>query len=144
MAFTTHGHQIMGTTAEKRPPGMMVARCGGPGICKACSREAGMAQYETKPQEASMQMEDRPEMLSSGGQLLRARELIWWAFYSDATKIHVGGVYVVWFSKTLQNWKALVSTDVKDDMYYEVTYNGDKGETYIDAYKKVKNLVIPD
>lgn len=37
-----------------------------------------------------------------------------------------GGNIVVWFSKTLQNWKALVSTNVSDGMYYEVTYNGDK------------------
>lgn len=53
-------------------------------------------------------------------------------------------VYIVWFSKTLQNWKALLSTTLPDGMYYEVTYNGDKQETYIDAYKKFENVVIPD
>jgi ABC-type phosphate/phosphonate transport system substrate-binding protein len=53
-------------------------------------------------------------------------------------------VYVVWFSKTLKNWKALVSTTLPDGMYYEVTYNGDKCETYLDAYKKFDNVCIPD
>lgn len=53
-------------------------------------------------------------------------------------------VYIVWFSKTLQNWKALVSTTVSDGMYYEVTYNGDKKETYLDVYKKWENKRIPD
>lgn len=53
-------------------------------------------------------------------------------------------VYVVWFSKTLQNWKALLSTTLPDGMYYEVTYNGDKAETYIDAYKKFDNVCIRD
>lgn len=53
-------------------------------------------------------------------------------------------VYVVWFAKTLQNWKALVSTNLPDGMYYEVTHNGDKGETYLDAYKKWDNVVVPD
>lgn len=53
-------------------------------------------------------------------------------------------VYTVWFSKTLQNWKALISTTLPDQMYYEVTYNGDKKETYIDAYKKFNNVRIPD
>ncbi|MFY3741622.1 MAG: hypothetical protein HMLIMOIP_002080 [Candidatus Nitrosomirales archaeon] len=53
-------------------------------------------------------------------------------------------VYVVWFSKTLQNWKALLSTTLPDQMYYEVTYNGDLGETYIDAYKKIENMKVPD
>lgn len=53
-------------------------------------------------------------------------------------------VYVVWFSKTLQNWKALLSTTLPDGMYYEVTHNGDKNETYIDAYKKFENVVVKD
>ena len=51
-------------------------------------------------------------------------------------------VYVVWSSKVLQNWKALVSTTLVDGMYYEVTYNGDFNETYIDAYKKINNVTI--
>lgn len=53
-------------------------------------------------------------------------------------------VYIVWFSKTLQNWKALVSTTLPDGMYYEVTYNGEMHETYIDAYKKFDNVCIKD
>ncbi len=53
-------------------------------------------------------------------------------------------VYVVWFVKVLQNWKALVSTTLPDGMYYEVTYNGEKGETYIDAYKKFDNVCVRD
>lgn len=53
-------------------------------------------------------------------------------------------VYIVWFCKTLQNWKALVSTTVSDGMYYEVSYNGDKRETYLDAYKKWENVRIVD
>lgn len=53
-------------------------------------------------------------------------------------------VYVVWFSKTLQNWKCLVSTTLPDGMYYEVTYNGDKKEAYLDAYKKFDNMCIDD
>ena len=53
-------------------------------------------------------------------------------------------VYIVWFSKTLQNWKAMLSTTVSDGVYYEVTYNGDKHETYLDAYKKWENKRIVD
>jgi len=56
----------------------------------------------------------------------------------------VDSVYVVWFAKTLQNWKALISTTVPDGMYYEVTYNGTSRETYIDAYKKFDNVCVPD
>lgn len=53
-------------------------------------------------------------------------------------------VYIVWFSKTLQNWKALISTTLPDGMYYEVTYNGDRHETYVDAYKKFHNFSVRD
>ena len=52
-------------------------------------------------------------------------------------------VYVVWSCKTLQNNKALLSTSLPDGMYYECTYNGDKGEVYLDAYKKFENRVVP-
>ena len=61
---------------------------------------------------------------------------------TDGFKLSIDDAYVVWFYKTLQNWKALVSTTVSDGMYYEVTYNGDKDEIYVDAYKKWKNKQI--
>ena len=51
-------------------------------------------------------------------------------------------VYIVWKCKTLQNWKWMVSSTLHDGMYYEVTYNGDKKEFYLDAYKKVENVCI--
>lgn len=56
----------------------------------------------------------------------------------------VDDLYVVWFAKTLKNWKALVSTDVVRGHYWEVTYNGDKGETYVDTYLKEGNISLED
>ena len=61
---------------------------------------------------------------------------------TDNVQITLDNVFIVWFCKTLQNWKALVSTDLPDGMYYEVTYNGDKKEAYLDAYKKFENRKI--
>lgn len=54
------------------------------------------------------------------------------------------GTYIVWKAKILQNWKYLISSTLYDGMYYEVTYNGDEKEWYLDAYKKFENVVIPD
>lgn len=51
-------------------------------------------------------------------------------------------VYTVWKCKALQNWKFLLSTTLFDGMYYELTYNGDKKEWYLDAYKKFENKCI--
>ena len=61
---------------------------------------------------------------------------------TDNKQITADDVYIVWLCKTLQNHKALLSTNVSDGMYYELTYNGDKKELYFDAYKKWENRCI--
>lgn len=63
---------------------------------------------------------------------------------ADDAIIGVENVYVVWFAFTLGNWKCLLSTSVPDGMYYECTYNREKKEMYLDAYKKFDNISIPD
>ena len=87
--------------------------------------------------------------MKNDAMLTRAKELVVNYFneraeVTDNKKITEDDVFVVWFCKTLQNWKALVSTTISDGMYYEITHNGDKGETYIDAYKKWENVCVPD
>lgn len=61
---------------------------------------------------------------------------------ADGTKLEANDIYVVWLCKTLQNCKGLFSTKLPDGMYYEVTYNGDAEEMYLDAYKKWENVVV--
>lgn len=63
---------------------------------------------------------------------------------TDSFQIDDSYVYVVWFSKTLGHWKALLSTSLPDRMYYELTHDGNVGETYIDAYLKVDNRKVQD
>jgi len=58
---------------------------------------------------------------------------------TDGKQITANDVFNVWQVKALQNSKALLSTTLSDGMYYELTYNGDKGEIYLDAYKKFEN-----
>lgn len=53
-------------------------------------------------------------------------------------------VFTVWKCKVLQNWKYLLSSTLFDGMYYELTYNGDKHEWYLDAYKKFQNMVVKE
>lgn len=61
---------------------------------------------------------------------------------SDNVQISEDSVFIVWSCKALQNNKALLSTNLFDGMYYELTYNGDKKEVYLDAYKKFENRAI--
>ena len=62
------------------------------------------------------------------------------------TDIPMDELYVVWFAKTLKNWKALVASDHPrgDGQYIEVTYNGEKGEAYVDIYEKLHNSKVPN
>lgn len=76
-------------------------------------------------------------------QICRERVADYFNTHSDVTdnvQMNPEDVYVVWYCKTLQNYKALISTPVFDGMYYEITYNGDKNELYFDAYKKWENI----
>ena len=61
---------------------------------------------------------------------------------TDGKQITEDDVFIVWMCKALQNNKALASTTLFDGMYYELTYNGDKREMYVDAYKKWKNFTV--
>ena len=89
-------------------------------------------------------------IMTSTSMMNQARRIVkeYYNSHADITnkrhEINVHDVYVVWFSKTLQNWKALVSTNVGDGMYYEITHNGDKNETYVDVYKKWENFKLPE
>jgi len=51
-------------------------------------------------------------------------------------------IFVVWFCKTLKNWKALFSTTWTGAPYYEVTHNGDTGQTYVDIYTKDRQVIV--
>ena len=61
---------------------------------------------------------------------------------TDGKKITEEDVFIVWMCKTLQNSKAMASTTLFDGMYYELTFNGNKQEMYVDAYKKWENFTV--
>ena len=61
---------------------------------------------------------------------------------ADGKKITEDDVFIVWMCKTLQNSKAMASTTLFDGMYYELTFNGNKQELYVDAYKKWENFTV--
>lgn len=59
-------------------------------------------------------------------------------------EMKINDVFVVWSCKTLQNNKMLLSTKLPDGLYYEITYNGDEHEAYVDVYKKWENYVVKE
>lgn len=86
--------------------------------------------------------EDRPAELKktrSDDPMMQARMMVRAIHYPG---MRIEEIYVVWFCAALQNWKALVSTNVKDNSYYEVTADGAKNCAYVDKYLKVNNQVV--
>ena len=76
-----------------------------------------------------------------------ARQVVadYWNEKNDTTNeisITKDDVFLTWYAKELQNQKAMLATSQPDGTYFEVTWNGDKGEAYLDVYKKWKNRVI--
>lgn len=70
-------------------------------------------------------------------------KLVEWYNHNSKEQITRENVFAVWACKTLQNYKALLSTTVSGDgIYAEYTYNGDKQEMYEDVYKKVSNRCL--
>lgn len=61
---------------------------------------------------------------------------------TDGKQVSQDDVFIVWMCTTLQNSKALASTTLPDGMYYELTFNGNKGELYVYAYKKWDNFTV--
>jgi len=54
-------------------------------------------------------------------------------------------VYVIWFAKTSQNWKVLLSTTLDDGMYYEVMHDGvTDAPISMHTRSKQANVIIPD
>ena len=61
---------------------------------------------------------------------------------SNYTKMNKEDILITWKCKALKNWKYLCITTALDNKYYELTYNGETKEWYLDEYQKVHNVVV--
>ena len=68
----------------------------------------------------------------------------WFSRNYQNVPIKASDVYTVWLSKTLQNSKCILSTNVVEGIMAEYTYNGNSRELYEDVYKKLTNRVIAE
>lgn len=59
----------------------------------------------------------------------------------DNIPVTANEVFVVWYCKTLQNHKALLSVTGSCTEYFECAYDGDRNRIYLDTYTKVNNQV---
>lgn len=52
-------------------------------------------------------------------------------------------VFIVWQCYILGNAKWLISSTLRDGMYYEVTWDCENKRVYLDAYRRWENRSIP-
>jgi hypothetical protein len=108
------------------------------------SKDAMTAEATHRDTFPVIEVEDRDPMKDQN----KARKIVL-DYYNDnylpvGQELHISQIRIASFEKALQNWKARLSTDVPNDgMYFELTHNGDQGVTYLDAYVKASNVVIP-
>lgn len=53
----------------------------------------------------------------------------------------INDVYVVTYAYVLGGQKAMLSTKLQDGKYYEVTYNDETNEIYVDQYVKIQQKI---
>lgn len=138
MAYTRHGYHISGSNkGQGITKAIAPTGCGGPQkMCTECLED--VENYDSMiigtPDDFTRQARRLVQVVVDEQYLKQA------SVHADLPDTY--DTYVVWFTKTLQNWKAMVSTTLPDGMYYEVTYNGDAGEFYVDSYKKIDDRVV--
>ena len=69
----------------------------------------------------------------------KGKRLEWYRKQNPNIELTIDDIYVVWACKTLQNFKCLVAARVRDGIYAEYTYNGNKQDLYEDIYTKIHN-----
>ncbi len=155
MTYTSHGHAIAGSPEDPQPLSRM--RCGGPGLCNKCSKESAAWQEQNRTSErkgnpiyerdhqlkakiAIVEVyNDYAEGLNTLGVKNSPED------YTLKPMVTVDDIYTVSFYFILGNWKGTFSSDAWTDTgFFEVTYNKEKKQMYVDYYHKTSNTCFDD
>lgn len=139
MAYTSHGHHIPGSTNNPDLP-FKIELCGGQETCEKCRLESVIyTRYNRTTTNEDRQFVAKRlvhQYLTIRVDGLRERFPTFPLVFSPTE------IRLVWFAKTLQNWKACLCTPWSDSFYFEVTYDGDRDTAYLDCYEKTENVEI--
>lgn len=146
MTYTKHGYHILGTKRSDELGHIPKIRCGGPALCTVCQKDVAAEYTKDAPTiEEEYPFEDTSEYDFDPDRFLKQAKLFAIGAHNNsiddgAQQLSIDNLYIVWFTKTLGNWKALISTNNPGDgLYFEVTHNSEKEETYVDTYVKLTN-----
>ena len=64
--------------------------------------------------------------------------------HQDETQepMELGDLYIVWYAKALNHWRAQVQSTYIKGLLWMVTYNGSKGDVYLEVFRKVNNTTV--
>lgn len=108
-----------------------------PAAVRAAQEAAGQRRHALQPVQAD------PDRF-----LMQAKQLVV-DNYNEAPSLEehpeltIDDVYIIWYTKLLGSWKALLSSHVVKGLTWQVTYNRLRYEAYIEVYKKINNIVVP-
>lgn len=160
MTLTSHGHHIPYTSKVTEPSDYMITNCAGVYKCEKCHQEmldqwkgklildeveASIHERRSSFEDVSGYSDDNDRYLNYAKQYVIGAYAAEFAFDDNIEEKYLKPeeLYIVWFVKALRNWKALISTSIEGDgLYFEVTHDGSKLETYVDIYKKQANHVF--
>jgi hypothetical protein len=57
-------------------------------------------------------------------------------------ELTMDSVYIVWFTKTLGNWKAIIASPTIKGLIWEIVYNAHRKECYVEVYKKLNSVKV--
>lgn len=60
----------------------------------------------------------------------------------ESPPLIIDDLYIIWFTKVLNNWRAQVASSVVRGLVWMVTYNGSKSEAYIEVFRKINNTKV--
>ena len=63
-------------------------------------------------------------------------------WYNAHVQMTPNEIYVVWMVKVLRNNKAMLSSNHSDGRYFEVTWDGERENFYLDVYSRVENQAL--
>lgn len=144
--YTTHGHQIPGTT-KTYPRPVTKVQCGEFTSCSKCLGEAFHATM------IKVSPEDRFRKVSLMEKLeLQVRACTIVARYYNERRedqyeipeLTLKDLSITWFNRIERNWKATITTNIPDDVFYEVTYVAKTKTTVLEVFKKIDKVVLSD